>query len=60
MFGHTVHFTELVSCVVWGIAVSFEKPVNVYVVAGGRYTFREGRIPRGVYEASAALLPQRD
>ena len=55
VFGHTVHLTELVNCMVWGIAVNFGKPVNVYVVAGGCYTFSEGRIPRRVYEASAAL-----
>ena len=60
MFGHTVHFTELGSFMVWGIAVSFEKPVNVYVVAGGCYTFSEGRIPRGVYETSAALSTPKE
>jgi hypothetical protein len=59
VFGHTVHFTELVSCMEWGIAVSFAKPVNVYVLAGGCYAFIDGRIPRAVYEASDALSSPR-
>jgi hypothetical protein len=54
VFGHTVHFIELVNHMVWGIAV-LRNQFNVYVVPGGRYTFSERRIPPGVYEASAAL-----
>jgi hypothetical protein len=45
---------------VWRIAVSYAKPVNVYVVAGGCYAFSEGRTPRGVYEASVALSSPKE
>jgi hypothetical protein len=61
VFGHTVHFTELVSCMAWGIAVIFEKPVSVTVVAGGRYAFSEGAHPPWCVRGfSRCLLPQRD
>jgi hypothetical protein len=59
VFGHTLHFTELISYMVWGIAVSFEKPVKIYILVGECYIFIEGRIPRGGLPGFSALPPER-
>lgn len=49
LFGHTLHFAEFITCMGWNIAFGFEKPVEIYVMAGDAL-----HVVKGAYSAVGA------